>query len=485
MNKEWFIFKGTHHLGPYSIKEMEEFYKTGELTAQSLVWREGAEKWEAVAKTREFLFLNEELKMPTPTIQETPKMPAVRTLPNLPNIPDDDMPPPMPPVFLGAAPTLAADMPDDLPPPVPLDAILNPSGMEREFKKQTNVFADFFSSSPKLLFGILVGLFAIVLAWFFLNEQNSAIQLRVKGIMPIYLEKLQETASQNTPSINLALALSLDGKTVFASTNKDGEILSIIKLKSIKKRTLGTEDVELLVRGVIKDHLGEFSRMQLTKGPQFVPGEYSVEFTGRRLHYLNRKFKFLNDIEFFKSLNTNYTYETEALIFAGTPREFEKKMTEYSETIVNEKLRPYTDKLERFQTFQSLLNKTVEDYLLALDGMTKPKDISAFEEKYIKEISPVIQSLVVEAHEISKKENSAVLTNESSNVATYSQQVLVGKQMGELASDMITVTGKLKKLGAPEKAELKTKFEARYKNIKTQIDNHIKILQEEIQKINN
>jgi hypothetical protein len=225
--------------------------------------------------------------------------------------------------------------------------------------------------------------------------------------------------------------------------------------------------------------------MQLTKGPQFVPGEYSVEFTGRRLHYLNRKFKFLNDIDFFKSLNTNYTYETEALIFAGTPREFEKKMNEYSETIVNEKLKPYTDKLERFQTFQSLLNKTVEDYLLALDGMTKPKDISAFEEKYIKEVSPVIQSLVVEAHEISKKENSAVLTNESSNVATYSQQVLVGKQMGELASDMITETGKLKKLGTAEKAQMKTKFETRYKNIKTQIDNHIKILQEEIQKISN
>jgi hypothetical protein len=479
MNKEWFIFKGTHHQGPYSVKEMEEFFKTGELTAQSLVWKEGAEKWEALAKTSEFLFFTGEVAPPAiPVSAQAPaaKIAAKPQFATLPNIPDDDLPPPMPPGFLGGS--VEADAPD-MPPPVPLDAILHPSGVTREFKKQSNLF----SSSPKLLLGILFGLFAIVVAWFLLNEQNSAIKLRVKGIMPIYLEKLQETATQNTPSINLALALSLDGKTVFASTNKDGEILSIIKLKSLPKRTLGTEDVELVVRGVIKDHLGEFSRMQLTKGPQFVPGEYSVEFTGRRLHFLNRKFKFLNDIDFFKGLNTNYTYETQALIFAGTPREFEKKMLEYSETIVNEKLKPYTDKLERFQTFLSLLNKTVEDYLLALDGMTKPKDIANYEAKYIKEISPVVQSLVVEAHEISKKENTAVLTNESSNVATYSQQVLVGKQMGELASDMITETGKLKKLGPAEKAQLKTKFELRYKNIKTQIDNHIKILQEEIQKI--
>jgi hypothetical protein len=463
MNKEWFIFKGTHHLGPFSVKEMGEQFKTGELTAQSLVWREGAEKWEALGKTREFAFLIE------------PEMPV---LPSLPIDHDDDAPPPMPPRFLGTS----IEVEDDLPPPIPLDALLNPSGANREYKKKISALPKY---SPRIIFSILVALFVVVIAWFFMNERTSLIQLRVKGLMPIYLEKLQETAAQKTPSVNLAMALSLDGKTVFASTNKSGEILSIIKLKSLPKRTLGTQDVELLVRGVIKNHLGEFARMQLTKGPQFVPGEYSVDFTGRKLHFLNRKFKFLNDYAFFKNLNTTYKYETQALIFAGTPREFEKKLAEYSETIVNEKLRPYTDKLERFQTFQSLLNKTVEDYLLALDGFTKPKDVASFESKYIKEISPVIQSLVVEAHEISKKEANAVLSEADDKVASYAQQVLIGKQLGELASDMITETGKLKKIGPSEKSQMKTKFEARYKNIKTQIDGHIKTLQEEIRKISN
>ena len=61
-------------------------------------------------------------------------------------------------------------------------------------------------------------------------------------------------------------------------------------------------------KGMIKNHLGEFSRMQLTKGPQFVPGEYDVEFTGRKMFFLNRKFKFLNDISFFKKLNTTYNF---------------------------------------------------------------------------------------------------------------------------------------------------------------------------------
>ena len=64
MNKEWFIFKGTHHLGPFSVQEMEEFFAVGEINAQSLVWREGAEKWEALGKNRELSFLVTKVKLP-------------------------------------------------------------------------------------------------------------------------------------------------------------------------------------------------------------------------------------------------------------------------------------------------------------------------------------------------------------------------------------------------------------------------------------
>lgn len=471
MNKEWFIFKGTHHLGPYSVKEMEDFLASGELTAHSLVWREGAEKWEALIKTRELSHL------------AGTKIPDVPGLPPLPDEDEDedddeDAPPPTLPKFLHTP----AEEFDDAPPPIPLDALLDPQGVTkpRSFKKKSGIYA---SPSPRLIFASLVMLFVIVLGWFFMNEQSSSVQLRVKGLMPVYLEKLQETASQKTPSINLAMALSLDGKTLFASTNKDGEIVSIIKLKSIPKRVLGTEDVELMVRGVIKNHLGEFARMQLIKGPQFVPGEYTVDFTGRRLHFLNRRFKFLNDFAFFKSLNTTYTFETQALIFAGTPREFEKKVTEYGETIVNEKLKPYNDKLERLQTFQSLLNKTMENYLLILEKLNKPKEISVFEAGYIKEVSPIIQSLVQEAHAISQKEDADAQA--SAKIASFGNQVLLGKEFGEMASDMITETAAMKKMGASEKSHLKIRFEGRYKVLKNKIDTYISALQAEIQKISN
>ena len=486
MNKEWFIFKGTHHLGPFSLQEMEEFFTVGEINTQSLVWREGAEKWEALGKTRELEFLfKKPTKKPELPVTETQIVKKEKTpfvsLPDLPELPDEE--PPALPKFLQhdgpAAYKSHTELESDGPPPLPLDAILNPKGRRSEFNKKPE---SHFNS--KTIFGICIIIFGAVLAWFFVNERSSAVQVRVKGVMPVYQEKLQEIASQKTPSISLGMALSLDGRTLYASTNKDGEILSIIKLKSLNKRVLGTTEAELLVRGVIKNHLGEFSRMQLTKGPQFVPGEYDVEFTGRKVSFINRNFKFLSNISYFKNLNTNYNYHTTALIYAGTPREFEKKLTDYKELILNEKLRPLNDKLERLQTFLSLLNKTVEDYLLALEKVVKPKDISGFEKTYMKEISPIVQSLVVAANEIAKTSEAKDLDTRH-RVATYTSQVQLGKQIGELASDMITETGKLKKISDLDKVKLKTKFEVRYKNIKSQIDAHIIKIQAEIQKISN
>ncbi len=469
MNKEWFIFKGTHHLGPFSLQEMEDFFHTGEVNAQSLVWKEGSEKWEALSKTRELLFL----------INNPTKKPEV--LPDLPKLPDlpDDMPPPAPKAL--ATKNSVPVMDDDEPPPIPLDAILNPTGRKEIFQEKTTPTR---SNAPKIIFASFVALFAVVMAWFYMNERTSSIQIRVKGMMPVYVEKLQEVATQKTPSLAMTMALSLDGKTLYASTNKEGEILTIIKMKSLPKRALGTEDVEILVRGVIRDHLGEYGKMQLTKGAQFVPGEYDIDFTGRKMHFLNRKFKFLNGIGFFKKLNTTYNYTTTALIYAGTPREFEKKLLEYRESIVNEKLKPFNEKLERIQTLGSMLNKTMEDYLSALGEMKKPKDAAIFEKQYMKEISPIVQSLVVAANEIAKK-SEAFDDSPESKIGSYKGQVQLGKQLGEMASDMITETGKQKKLTDVEKKALQVKFESRYKYIKTQIDMSIVQLQEEISKISN
>ncbi len=457
MNKEWFIFKGTHHLGPFTLAEMEDFYRAREINAQSLVWREGSEKWESLAKNRDLNYFLTELGVPMPS--EFDEI--------------HDLPPPIPTNLLHPD--------DELPPPIPLDAYLNPKGSKRVFKESKKATSKKYS---KISLAVLATLFVITVSWFFMNEQNSSANIRIKGLMPAYLEKLQEVASMQTSSFAMTMALSMDGKTLFATSNKDGEILTVIKLQSLPKRILGSTDVEILVRGVMRDHLGEYARMQLTKGEQFVPGEYNIQFSGRRIHFLNSNFRFLNGIDFFKKLNTTYNYQTTAIIYSGTPREFEKKLVEYQGALAAEKLKPLTDKLERLQTFRSLLNKTMEEYLKALDKMKAPREISAFERMFVKDVSPILQSLVVAANELAKN-NADSPEDTRLGIAPYAEQVLLGKQIGEFASDIITEIGKLKTVSAVDKQKLKAVFESKYTRIKIQIDSNILKIQDQIKRTSN
>lgn len=460
MNKEWFIFKGTHHLGPFTKKEMEEFFLKGEIELQSLVWREGDPEWQPLNKTKELLFLikqKEEFDAEMP-----PEIPPEVLSP--PAFPREDFSPPLLPKFLNGP---EENDEREVPPPLPLDVIL-PSFADKKEKKDY---------SKWLAIGVSLAFF-FVLVWFFSNERSSSIQIRIKGLMPVYVEKLQSFAEEKSSSFIMNLALSLDGKILYGAANKGGELETVIKLKSIPTRILGTTETEIIIRGTIKNHLGEFTKMQFSKGDKFIPGEYQVDFIGRKIFFLNRYFNYFNNNSFFKKLNTLYRYQTNTLIYSGTPREFEKKLLDYRGRLLDESLKPLNDKLEYLQTFQSLLNKTVENYFLTIEKIKNPKEIKKFEMMYIKEISPVVQSLVVVANEALQN----IKATPADKIILPEEQIQRGKEIGELASDMITETEKSKRLNLVEKTRLRNYFEIKYQKIKLKLDGDITKIQMEIEK---
>ena len=457
MNKEWFVFKGTHHLGPFSVEEIEAFFRAGEINAQSLIWKEGNEKWEQISKTIAFDFIFE-------PIENNKKVasPVLPQLPKLPPLPDAD-----------------EDLKNDFPPPIPLDAIIDPKGQIKKRMKHDELGLRY--SKYGLIFATI--LFIFILGRYFLWQQNSSIPLRIKGLMPIYLEKLEMMAASNSSHFEVALALSLDASTIWGSTNFDSEMVSDILLNSIPNRILGTKDVEIRLHGNFINHLGKFRKMTLSTGEIFVPGEYKFHVESKSIHFLNRTFDSLAKIDFFKKFNKFYVYDGVALIYSGTQREFEKKINDFSILAKAEQLKPLQDKLERMQTFESIINSTSQNFLMELETAKKGKAIASFETRFTKEISPLLQSLMMKAIEVT----SSPLLNEEEKtknfIAPYNEQILIGKQIGELASDMITKTEKYKLLTEDDKKLLRKEFDGRTQVIKKQIDLSIKNLEEEIQKI--
>lgn len=449
MNKIWFIFKGTHHLGPFSVEEVEEFYLAKEINDKTMFWKEGTENWIPLYKIVDFnfLFKKETLLVDIPSGDDLP--PPLPKFANLPSIPNDE-----------------------LPPTLPFDVFLQPI----DTSNKDILVEDKKSQISKI--SLMVGgiLFAIIIGWYSLSQKEAAVELRIKNLMPIYQDKLEMTASRDNSKFEVALALSLDGLTIWGSTNNPGEMFTTIKLESIPRKVLGTETIAVTVKGEFKNHLGKFSRMILSKGDKFLPGEYQYHVEARETHFLNRNFRSLSAIPFFKSLNKNYVFEGRTLIFAGTPREFEKRLSEYSINILGELLKPFQEKLEQIRTFESILNGTSQNYLMELDNAKTGKAISRFERKFMNEFAPLLQAMVLKAEELSRLPTKA-------DLAPYKGQVQIGKQIGELASDMITKTIKFKKLAMKDKTELKADFDKRAKAIKLQIDMNVKILEDQIQKI--
>lgn len=461
MNKEWFVLIDGYHKGPFSLKELEDMYRQKSLAPETMIWREGNASWSEIQKVMSGLEkarANAGLKSKKPTPTKT-----TRT----------DVPPSLPkdiahlgPVKKPTPKTQEEDF-NSRPPPIPLDALLNPSGKGDVFNESAQRQRA-LQAKYKLTFTILIILaFFGIATWFATHENKNNIQIKARGVMPIYVDRMQEAAQSPSSEAIISLALAMDGKSVYVAINKSEEMTAEMTLTPVNKRVMGISDVEIKITGEIIHHMGEFTKIKFVKGSQFFPGEYNVHFKAQVKSKLLKNAKFLENVGPLASLNKTIDIKTVALLYSGTPREFEKKIIEYHDKVTEEQLTPLYSKLESLKTMQSLLNKMMEDYVLDLYKIKNGSEIKNFEKKYIKEISPIVQSMMVEALESNKKLKEQTPSLEARDLYDFQERlVLFGKNIGELASDIITETQSTKKINDQSRTNLRNKFEQRYKVIK-------------------
>lgn len=53
MQKEWFIYKDSDQQGPFSVSEIEKMIGNGEISPQTLIWRQGMSDWQALEKVQD------------------------------------------------------------------------------------------------------------------------------------------------------------------------------------------------------------------------------------------------------------------------------------------------------------------------------------------------------------------------------------------------------------------------------------------------
>jgi hypothetical protein len=262
--------------------------------------------------------------------------------------------------------------------------------------------------------------------------------MNIKSLSPSNREQLENQLLVGDKIMSFAMALAMDQSNIWVSTNQKNDLRVTIDLKAHTKKLLSDDnnsDEEIVVRlqGEISHHLGHFKTMKLIKGSKFYPGEYSVHIQGKKIHFIN-KYLNLN----ISSLNQEFAAEFQSLIFSGNSREFERKLVERHIQKIGNLLKPLQEKLEKFQTLKSLNEKNLDLFSNHLKRADTGKKFLEFEKDYIKEISPIVQVLVLTANSDLEKDLSSQKINK--------EIIEAGKKIGENMSEMLSTISGQKKL---------------------------------------
>lgn len=469
MKKEWYIFQGTHHKGPFSKNDLLEFYQDGSLKSETLVWREDASEWEPLHKVAELRFiLNSEIP------------PA--KLVDLPNDSDaesdelDELPPPLPPLPTDEQEEVPrmkrrvlAKIPEKFKDPTRLDLPPVPELMELLGQEKKPFF------NWQRYKWVLAFLFVVIFSFgaYLLMKSFSSVpqSLYIRGLNPQNLERLETIMHRplhdksGKENLEMDFALTVDGKEIWLTTNLPDEAILQVTLSSKEKRVLGIDSVIVESRARLKDHQARFSKIRLLKGNNFTPGEYSFKVKGKRLHWLNVYFTKLQSLSFFKNLNKDFVYEGQTIIYSGAKNDFEYRLIEYRKEIVGNLIRPYEEKIETINTLKTLVQKSYDSLQVILRKSKPQQEMGEFEKFFIKEISPMLQGIVAMSSE--KNHNDIVEAS---------------KSFGESITDLIQFVSKKKKWVKTDRDDA----EKAMKRLKSQIfylDTQIRKVEADIKKI--
>jgi hypothetical protein len=439
MIKEWYIFVNSTHIGPYTLNEVKAFYEKRDIKDNTMIWKEGMAEWLPYKKVEIF------------------------------SLDTSDLPPPLP---------------ADVFTKVTIPTILQEQNLEKNLEIFTDVIPEEFIPAQRKVkspqpFKIIAAIFAIVFifARIFIYKKSAPPDLHIRGISPYNREQLENQLVIDPKNMSFALALAMDKGNLWVGTNQKNDLSVTIDLiadphRLLRDESANKEEVAVRLQGMITNHLGHFTTMKMIKGSKFFPGEYNVRIKGKKIHWINQYFK-LNKHD----LNQEFTFNFKSLIYSGNAREFERKLVDRHVEKINKLTKVWLDKLESLQTLKSLNDKNMELFLTNFEKSKTGQNFSDFEKNYIKEIGPIIQILVVTAHNDLTKDNGSELARFDEAIVDF------GKRVGALASDMITQITPLKKIDVKVKKKWRENFQKKSDAIGIMIKIYIEEIETHIKEI--
>ncbi|MBT7611279.1 MAG: DUF4339 domain-containing protein [Bacteriovoracaceae bacterium] len=583
MEEVWFIFKGDHHLGPFSLEKVIAMYQAHELNENVLVWKEGNKPWTAFKDIPELeQALKEVLYQKDHGVESLPDLPPPHPSEVVENESDNEKLVPSAKdfksekqsdpfhylnEFIGDAKKITIkeldddyDDPPDLPclPNIePLEnyiekdflqsrELIDRAGSERysteeakqdkddlefldlpdipyigsplresdvvekgppifkisgaqeqeleisnedsniptfsdvedeEFDEYTDIEAlEHFQSTrfrqKERIVQFTMGLlcfFMVMLNLYMFYDSKPTKELFF-GLNTKNFNRLNKYVKRaNTGSMNNLMfewSADKDADLLWMAFNRKGPAGLHLSLRSLPGKILSTGDQNVVVTSQSKLYKGAalFNKFDIIKGGKFVYGHYDLTLQVFDTSLSHKFFSFLKALPIFKTLSFIQNIpglkeiKSKILFFNGTKSMFNKKLSVIKDKRRSRLLLPLKYQLQSLTTMDTLLHKLVAAYSSTQPKWRMSKDINVFYNIYTREISPILQEIIIDFIRKDKR----LATSQKNLSSIYEEIINYGKSISGLAAEMISKSkpkGKFaKKLDPKRQLILKEKF---------------------------
>lgn len=441
--KEWFLIFQNEHLGPYDEPMLHALYNDGEISKDSLIWKEGLDE----GQSYDSLFLK-------PIIDE-------ETPPAIPVDAIEESPPPFIPL---AQVTSEEREEESSPPPLP------------DFDKEENTAKDQQKAKKWPWKSVAASLLIIIFFGLQYLRKVESDFARPAGMSLSEYQRLLKTANSDENKELFAFSLSKDKKTIWISTNIDlrGEVHFNFSNKN--QENLGNSDVEIQGRALLFNNLIQISNFEFKQGTNFIDGFYNVDlFTTDELELPLLK-------RFFSDVEKQFVYNGTVLISSLKKESFDKVLAQKNEARGQNESEFFETLIEEYRTVQTITSQILVGLksVFADGNSNRDEELTKFEKNYKQNYGVFFTSFVISIDKKYEVINEKDFENKTQVIAHYAKLKKLAIAVGGESINQINQLNEinLTEVKPTELKEIEFRSTLKFNEIIAECDKMIKELQD-------
>lgn len=267
--------------------------------------------------------------------------------------------------------------------------------------------------------------------------------------------------------INFDVAVGSDLQSIWLASNRKGPAGLFLSMKSLDENILGMGPVLVTSTTELKDGVAAFDKFEIVEGARVYPGLYNLKLKvydtslKHKFFLFLKKVPFIGGMVFVNSFKGVADYTKQVLMFDGNLNDFKVKLAEFKKKKKEFKARPIKQRIEAYSTLTNLSKKIMQIYNDTQSKIKRGKDITKFESVYAREVSPLLQGIILDNIKKQRKIRNQNLTEDKE----YDKLVMFGRKVGEFAADIVTEHRNMKKISSKKKRRLVSKYQKSLKRI--------------------